>query len=184
MRVQRDIPLHQIEAGVSKSNLRQLVKDHLTELGMRCNCVRCREVGHRARDGIVIDMDSLDINLRSYDASDGIEEFLSVEDNNETLVGFIRLRLPSKDSHRPEITRKTGIIRELHIYGEMTPVGQDSSDWQHRGWGRRLIETAEKIAIENYDRKKMVIMSALGTKQYYQRLGYKKEGVYVSKKLV
>jgi elongator complex protein 3 len=65
----------------------------------------------------------------------------------------------------------------------MTPVGEESSDWQHRGWGEQLMKASEKIAKEKFDMDKMVVMSALGTKQYYRRLGYKKESVYVSKSL-
>jgi elongator complex protein 3 len=183
MRVQRDIPLHQIEAGVTKSNLRQLVKDNLRELGMSCNCIRCREVGHRARDELLVDVDSLKVIHRSYEASGGTEEFISAEDKNQTLIGFIRLRIPGENPHRPEITKKTGLIRELHVYGEMTPVGEDALDWQHQGWGDRLMAESEKTASELYDMDKMVVMSALGTKQYYGRLGYVKEGVYVSKSL-
>ena len=181
MRVQRDIPLHQIEAGVTKSNLRQLVKERLTELGTICNCIRCREVGHRERDGMHIDPDSLGISHRTYEASGGIEDFISVEDKNQTLIGFIRLRIPGENPHRLEITPKTGLIRELHVYGEMTPVGEEAQDWQHQGWGEQLMKEAEKTAQEQYDMSKMVVMSALGTKQYYGRLEYKKEGVYVSK---
>jgi len=181
MRVQRDIPLHQIEAGVTKSNLRQLVKERLTELGTSCNCIRCREVGHRERDGIHIDPDSLSIIHRTYEASGGFEDFISAEDQNQTLIGFIRLRIPSENPRRHEITSKTGLIRELHVYGEMTPVGMEAQDWQHQGWGEQLMHEAEKTAQEQYDMSKMVVMSALGTKQYYGRLGYQKEGVYVSK---
>ncbi|MCW4050066.1 MAG: tRNA uridine(34) 5-carboxymethylaminomethyl modification radical SAM/GNAT enzyme Elp3 [Candidatus Bathyarchaeota archaeon] len=183
MRIQRDIPVHQISAGITKSHIRDLVKERLKEHGKRCQCIRCREVGHRARDGVPIDSDSLDIYRRNYDASSGIEEFISAEDDNGTLVGFLRLRLPGYESHRPEITSKTALIRELHVYGEMTPVGTDSSDWQHRGWGERLMEEAEKAAVENYDMNKMIVMSALGTKEYYRRLGYVYDGVYVSKGL-
>ena len=120
---------------------------------------------------------------RKYEASGGIEEFISAEDNNETLIGFIRLRIPGENPHRPEITPKTGLIRELHVYGEMTPVGEDALDWQHQGWGDHLMMEAEKTAVEQYDMDKMVVMSALGTKQYYGRLGYVKDGVYVSKQL-
>jgi elongator complex protein 3 len=184
MRIQRDIPIHQISAGITKSHIRDLVKETLKSNGKNCNCIRCREVGHRARDGIKIDPDSLRITRRSFDASAGYEEFLSVEDQNKTLVGFIRLRIPGEPPHRHEITQKTGLIRELHVYGEMTPVGQKSNDWQHRGWGKQLLDEAERIATEHYSMEKMVVMSGLGTKQYYGRLGYRKDSVYVSKSLV
>ncbi len=183
MRVQRDIPLHQIEAGVTKSNLRQLVKARLKELGTSCNCIRCREVGHRTRDGVQVDSDSLGVIHRKYEASGGIEDFISAEDKNQTLIGFIRLRIPSENPHRPEITSKTGLIRELHVYGEMTPVGEAAQDWQHQGWGEKLMLEAEKTAQEQYDMDRMIVMSALGTKQYYERLGYQKENVYVGKLL-
>ena len=92
--------------------------------------------------------------------------------------------MPSEKPYRPEITSKIGLIRELHVYGRMTPVGQESSDWQHRGWGEKLMEESEKTAVEQYDMDRMIVMSALGTKQYYARLGYEKDGVYVSKTLV
>jgi elongator complex protein 3 len=42
---------------------------------------------------------------------------------------------------------------------------------------------AERIASEDYDSKKLLVMSALGTKEYYASLGYRKDGVYVSKNL-
>lgn len=181
MRVQRDIPIHQISAGITKSHMRDLVKSNLKKHGKHCNCIRCREVGHRQRDGIEIDVDSLRIKHRSYEASGGVEEFISAEDKNDTLVGFIRLRIPGENPHRPEITSKTGLIRELHVYGRMTPVGEESNDWQHKGWGEQLMSEAEKTAHEQYDMTNMIVMSALGTKQYYERLGYAKERVYVSK---
>jgi elongator complex protein 3 len=181
MRVQRDIPVHQIEAGVDKSNLRQLAQRRLREHGMRCRCIRCREVGHRAREGVIAD--SLVLTQRVYEASGGTEVFISVEDpDNDVLVGFLRLRLPSEDVFRPEITVDTGLVRELHVYGSMTPVGKASFDWQHRGWGAVLMEEAEMVA-KDRGMSRIVVMSALGTKEYYQKLGYVKDGLYVSKPL-
>jgi elongator complex protein 3 len=121
---------------------------------------------------------------RVYEASGGVEEFISAEDKNQTLIGFIRLRIPGEKPHRPEITVKTGLIRELHVYGEMTPVGEAAQDWQHQGWGEQLMHEAEKTAHEQYDMNKMIVMSALGTKQYYGRFGYEKEGFYVARTLL
>ena len=181
MRIQRDIPLHQIEAGVSKSNLRQLVGENLSEQGLYCRCIRCREVGHSK---VQLDPAELEIIHREYEASEGLEDFISVEDpSKDVLVGFLRLRIPSETVFRPELTSKTGLIRELHVYGEMTPVGECSQDWQHRGLGEKLMDEAEKTSLEQYDMKHMVVMSALGTKEYYKRLGYVKNGSYVSKDL-
>jgi elongator complex protein 3 len=182
MRIQRDIPLHQIEAGVDKSNLRQLVKNRLIERGIKCKCIRCKEVGHK--DGHQLDKNDLKIIHRVYEASNGLEDFISMENNSgETLVAFLRLRIPSEDVFREEITNRTGLIRELHVYGEMTPVGEKSYDWQHRGLGEKLMNEAEKTAKEEYDMNRIIVMSALGTKEYYKRIGYAKNGVYMSKDL-
>lgn len=183
MRIQRDIPSHLVEAGVKKSNLRQLVQERLRELGERCRCIRCREVGHRTLEGEKIGKE-LNLHCISYEASGGIENFISVEDyENDVLVGFIRLRIPSEDVYRPEIMN-SAVVRELHIYGKMTPVGRRAEDaWQHRGWGRVLLSEAERISSERYGMNKLVILSALGTKEYYRRLGYSPEGVYMSKRL-
>jgi elongator complex protein 3 len=184
MRVQRDIPLHQIIAGVQKSNLRQLAKKRIIKQGEKCSCIRCREVGHRERDGVKPNPYNLKILNRKYDASEGLEHFISVEDSeNDVLVGFIRLRIPSEEVFRPEISNKTGLIRELHVYGEMTPVGEEGRFWQHKGWGETLLSEAEKVAKEEYGMDRVIIMSALGTKEYYYALGYLKDGVYVSKNL-
>jgi elongator complex protein 3 len=182
MRVQRDIPLHQIEAGVDKSNLRQLAKQRMRERGSVCRCIRCREAGHRLREGV--EPEGLELVRRSYEASGGEEIFIGVEDNgNRVLVGFVRLRIPSERVFRPEITGSTGLIRELHVYGRMTPVGLEGYDWQHMGWGEALMEEAERVAAEEYGMTRMVVMSALGTKEYYGGLGYARDGLYVSKSL-
>ena len=182
MRVQRDIPLHQIEAGVDKSNLRQLAQERLRIRGSRCRCIRCREAGHRSREGV--EPESLELVRRTYKASGGEENFIGVEDaENDVLVGFIRLRIPSDHVFRPEITASTGLVRELHVYGKMTPVGLEGYDWQHMGWGEALLGEAERIAKEIYGMNRVVVMSALGTREYYGKLGYAKDGTYVSKPL-
>jgi elongator complex protein 3 len=185
MRVQRDIPAGLIVAGVDKSNLRQLVQQKLLEHGEHCNCIRCREVGHRkAADNVTPDMDKIQISTISYPASEGQEIFISAEDpENNVLIGYLRLRVPSAKAHRPEITAvPSAIVRELHVYGPLVPVGKHSTKaWQHKGYGAILLSEAERIAQEDYDLKKLLVISALGTKQYYMRFGYNHDGVYVSK---
>ncbi|MFP3951920.1 MAG: tRNA uridine(34) 5-carboxymethylaminomethyl modification radical SAM/GNAT enzyme Elp3 [Candidatus Bathyarchaeia archaeon] len=185
MRVQRDIPSQYISAGVKKGNLRQIAKKILEDEGKQCRCIRCREVGHRQRAGVQPDPNRLSIQHHTYEASEGLEDFISAEDLiNDVLVGFLRLRIPSPNPYRPEITSSTGLIRELHVYGEMVPVGEDDSEaWQHIGWGEKLLKEAERTAAEEYDMDRMVVMSALGTKEYYSSLGYRKDGTYVSKEL-
>jgi elongator complex protein 3 len=187
MRVQRDIPAPLIVAGVNKSNLRQRVQQKLAERGERCACIRCREVGHRmAVDNVKPDLDNVKILTTSYEASEGQEVFISVEDpENSVLVGYLRLRIPSTKAHRPEIkAAPSAIVRELHVYGPLVPVGKHlARAWQHKGYGAVLLSEAERVTLEGYDLKKLLVISALGTKQYYARFGYERDGVYVSKML-
>ncbi len=187
MRVQRDIPSRLILAGVKKSNLRQLANDQLKAQGGKCQCIRCREVGHRMQiDHIQPDLEKIKIRSICYDASEGKEIFISAEDaTNEVLLGYLRLRVPSAKAHRPEITSvPSAIVRELHVYGTLVPVGKHSaSAWQHKGFGADLLKEAERMAREDFGLKKLLVISALGTRRYYMRFGYERDGVYVSKKL-
>jgi elongator complex protein 3 len=185
MRVQRDIPAHMIVAGVKKSNLRQLVQAKLAESGLTCRCIRCREVGHRMEnDGVKPDPKDINLFVRSYEASEGEELFISAEDqDNDVLIGYLRLRIPSANSHRKEV-RSCSIVRELHVCGPLVPVGRHLSEaWQHKGYGGILLTQAERLTREDYGLKKILVISALGTKQYYRRFGYDHDGVYMSKTL-
>jgi len=187
MRVQRDIPARLIVSGVKKSNLRQLVQENLANQGRRCRCIRCREVGQRAFvDKIKPEADNIEILSEKYGASEGNEIFISAEDViNDVLVGYLRLRIPSEKAHRTEInSTPSAIVRELHVYGPLVPVGERSGRaWQHKGFGGKLLNEAERTAIEEYDLRKILVISALGTKRYYKRFGYERDGVYVSKEL-
>ncbi|MGA3290958.1 MAG: tRNA uridine(34) 5-carboxymethylaminomethyl modification radical SAM/GNAT enzyme Elp3 [Candidatus Bathyarchaeia archaeon] len=187
MRVQRDIPARLILAGVKKSNLRQLVHDQLKAQGVKCQCIRCREVGHRmAFEHVKPDMEKVAIQSIQYDASEGKEVFISAEDKeNDILLGYLRLRVPSAKAHRPEITASpSAIVRELHVYGPLVPVGKHSAGaWQHKGFGANLLKEAERMTREDFDLKKLLVISALGTRRYYMRFGYERDGVYISKKL-
>ena len=187
MRVQRDIPAQLIIDGVKKSNLRQLVHDRLSAQGVECQCIRCREVGHRKVSGeATLDIDQIELLTTAYEASEGQEIFLSAENpETKTLVGYLRLRIPSSKAFRPEILEKpSAVVRELHVYGPLVPVGQHSAKaWQHKGFGARLLDEAERVAKEDFDLEKILVISALGTKRYYMRFGYERDGVYVSKSL-
>jgi len=186
MRVQRDIPAPLIVAGVNRSNLRQLVQQRMADEGTRCNCIRCREVGHRTSSEVTLDPKEVDILTTRYDASEGEEIFISAEDlKNDVLIGYLRLRIPSGKAHRQELGAKPcSIVRELHVCGPLVPVGKHSDKaWQHKGFGNILLARAESITREDYDLKKILVISALGTKQYYERLGFEHDGVYMSKTL-
>ena len=186
MRIQRDIPSQLIEAGVQKSNLGELVYKRLEEEGVQCQCIRCREVGHQAAQGTYTHKENVTLQRENYRASEGEEIFLSMEDaKSDVLLGFLRLRMPSEKAHRPEINQNTALIRELHVYGPMMPLGERTDElWQHKGYGEELIKTAETISTQEYDKKEILITSGIGVRNYYRKFGYERKGPYMAKKLV
>jgi len=187
MRVQRDIPAQLIVDGVKKSNLRQIVAEKLRSQGVRCGCIRCREVGHRMlMDGVEPDLKRVEMTVQKYEASEGLEVFIAFEDlENDALIGYLRLRIPSPKAHRPEIAlEKASLVRELHIYGPLVPVGKRvRKAWQHRGYGKALLKEAERISMGKYDRRRILVTSALGSRDYFRRLGYELQGPYMAKNL-
>ena len=185
MRIQRDIPSQLIEAGVKKSNLGELVYNKLAEDNVKCQCIRCREVGHQGILGVNPIFDNIKLMKEEYNAGKGREIFISHEDSfNDILIGFLRLRIPSIKAHRREIDEKTAIVRELHVYGQMAELGQKKEEiWQHMGYGEDLLVEAEKTASETYDKNKLLIISGVGARNYYRKFGYKKDGPYMSKLL-
>jgi len=174
-RVQRDIPSYQIEAGVDMTNLRQ----YLTQkYDPKCKCIRCREP--KGRD---VNWNKVELRINEYSASEGKEFFISLVDTDsehDYLLGFLRLRFPH-ESLRKEITETTALVRELHVYGTATAIGEEGSV-QHRGLGKQLMAKAEEIAKE-YGKDKLVVISGIGVRGYYYKLGYELEGPYVVKKV-
>ncbi len=181
-RIQRDIPAYLIEDGVKKSNLRQLVHNRLKERNEICNCIRCREQGF-VKDSH-LDVDKFVLERMDYEASEGLEIFLSYEFKN-TILGYLRLRKPSELVHRSELQDKTMIVREIRVVGELVPHTDKPqiTQVQHRGYGQKLLESAEKIAREEFGMKKLSIISGIGVREYFYKLGYYLDGVYVSKNL-
>lgn len=170
MRIQRDIPMNVVEAGPKASNLRQLITT-------KCRCIRCREPRLNK-----ISFDHLKLKRLDYKASNGDEIFLSYEDTkNDFILGFLRLRIPYRP-FLPSITPKSAGIRELHVYGQMANIDK-KGNLQHKGYGKSLIQEAEKIAKEEFDKNKMLVISGIGVKEYYKKFGYKKDNFYVSKPL-
>src|SRR3989344_1790376 len=172
-RVQRDVPTKYWEAGVDRTNLRQYTHQ---KYDVQCRCIRCREP-----KGNTIKWDKVDLHIHEYEASGGKEFFISAEDReHDVIIGFCRLRFPSQFL-RPEITETSALIRELHVYGTATAIG-DGGVVQHQGWGKKLMQKAEQIAKE-YGKNKMVVISGVGVREYYRKLGYKKEGQYMVKSI-
>ncbi|MFH1972160.1 MAG: tRNA uridine(34) 5-carboxymethylaminomethyl modification radical SAM/GNAT enzyme Elp3 [archaeon] len=169
MRVQRDIPTKHSVAGIDRTNLRQMIHNYMLKKNMRCNCIRCNEIKSQIKDP--------ELKVIEYNASKG-KEFYIVYIIGKEVIGFCRLRFPSK-SLRDEITKDSGIVRELHVYGQAIGVGQDG-EVQHKGFGKKLMDKAEEISIKN-KKKKLLVISGIGVKAYYYKLGYKEDGPYVSK---
>ena len=184
MRIQRDIPSTLIEAGVQKSNLGELVYNKLDEQNINCQCIRCREIGHKKTNENYT-LDDFKLFSESYTACGGEETFISIEDKNEeSIAGFLRFRIPSENIFRPEITEKTALIRELHVYGNMIQIGnKNPSIGQHTGFGERLLKEAENLAINN-NKDEIAIISGIGSRNYYRKFGYERKGPYMAKKLI
>ncbi|WP_198011705.1 elongator complex protein 3 [Desulfurococcus amylolyticus] len=174
MRIRRDIPADEVAAGTRYANLREMIEKSAIEKGIEIQEIRFREAGLQMyKYGKTPDPSRTNITRLTYEAGGGIEEFLAVEDTaSNILIGFLRMRVPSEKAHRWEIDRDTAIIRELHIYGPETPVGEKGVWFQHVGWGRKLVEKAEDIALNKYGVKKILVISGVGAREYYRRLGY------------
>jgi elongator complex protein 3 len=189
MRIQREIEYKDIIAGPKSGNLRQILLQKLKERGLKCRCIRCREVGLQRRH--LLDTE-IRMNRIDYSASKGHEVFLSFESLDKSIIlGFLRLRKilnPHRNELKGEDNSDTAaIVRELHVYGQMLNVGnkkqQKDISYQHQGYGLRLMQEAERIAKDEFKVKKLSVISAVGTREYYKRMGYALNGPYVSKVL-
>jgi elongator complex protein 3 len=167
IRLIRDIPSESILAGNKITNLRQIMQQR----GVKCECIRCREI-----KDVIIDPE-YKINIEQYAAAGGQEYFISADSlDGKKLLGFCRLRLSLNNQTAP------ALVRELHVYGELMPVGPEHQT-QHRGLGTALLKMAEKIAIEN-GAIAMSIISGVGARDYYRRTGYRLKDTYMVKDLL
>jgi len=208
-RLIRDIPSHHIMGGNIMTNLRQVIQAQMAERGLKCNCLRCREVGHshypllpeegseRSDGG---GGSNLKLFVNKYEASDGTEYFLSFEDSKRQVVyAFCRLRIATNTLSLIPNTY-AAFIRELHTYGQLISLKpsfalratagkqknnkaiKQKDDIQHTGLGRQLMAEAEKICRkQKIDR--LAVISGIGVRDYYRKLGYHLEGGYMVKKL-
>ncbi len=193
MRIQREVDSSEIVAGIKHGNVRQLALKRLEAEGLRCRCIRCREAGLNRRvnnnnndnNNDKIDPSNAVLVREDYDAGNGKEIFLSYEDTeHDLLFGFLRLRRPSIDAHRDEVKGNTCIVRELHVYGQVLPLHKRYGwSYQHRGFGRMLMEEAEHIARDEFHADTLLVISAVGTREYYRMLGYHRYGPYMAKRL-
>lgn len=182
-RVLRDIPARFIRAGC-RDSLRELVKARMSQRGLECRCVRCREYGHRRRSGRETGEPHL-VRL-DYRAAGGEEIFISGEDEKETLFGLLRMRIPGKPAAVSGRTQNgvPALIRELHVFGPEVSLRERQSDAaQHRGLGRALLREAERIAREEFRAKRIAVLSGVGAREYYRSDGYELRGNYMAKEL-
>jgi len=212
-RLIRDIPEPSIEAGNKVTNLRQDLVKEMQKRGLKCKCLRCREVGHASPllvgEGAGVRSQLAPepkLFIDKYSTVGGTEYFLSFEDKKRQVVfAFCRLRTPllGKEgrgevdklvNHQPPLNlplskgeRARAFIRELHTYGQMIAIGKtqnpnNKTQVQHTGLGKKLMAEAERIAKKNKF-KKISVISGVGVRGYYRKLGYRKEGTYMVKTL-
>lgn len=167
-RIIRDIPDDYSILTSYRSNMRQDLDTELKKQGKFSYCIRAREIKTQE-----FDMNNMFLVIREYDASDGKEFFISFESrDNKLLYGFIRLRLTKNQPIHifPEL-EGCALIRELHVYGKLQPVGKITNHVQHSGLGKRLVQRAEDISKEN-NYKKISVIAGEGTRGYYEKLGF------------
>jgi len=195
IRVIRDIPAESIIAGNNITNLRQNIQQEMNQQKLTCNCIRCREAG-RAHINIKTSkhLNKLDNTVklitRKYKVQNGTEYFLSFESKDKKILyAFCRLFLPTISPPFQEgVVPLNGngvvniaIIRELHTYGQLTPVGQTGSV-QHHGLGKQLLAQAETITKQK-KYAKLSVISGIGVRAYYRKLGYKLKNTYMIKNI-
>ena len=179
-RIIRDIPSPHVIAGNRRTSLRQDVQLEMARRGTHCDCIRCREVRGGKVDPAALRLDDL------VYAPDGAEEhFLSFVTPEDQIAGFLRLSLPDADAPVPGLADLQGaaLIREVHVYGQSLAVGAEQSGAaQHTGLGTRLLAEAEAIArAQGY--RRMAVIAAVGTRQYYLERGFERGELYLVKKL-
>jgi elongator complex protein 3 len=179
-RVQRDIPMPLVTSGVENGNLRELALSRMKDFGTTCRDVRTREVGINEVKN-KIRPSQVELVRRDYAANGGWETFLAYEDpKQDILIALLRLRKCSdKHTFRPELkSQPTSLVRELHVYGSAVPVhARDPRKFQHQGYGTLLMEEAERIARDEHGSKKISVISGIGVRSYYAKLGYTLDGV-------
>jgi len=185
-RVIRDIPQEYVLAGFNNISLRDVLQKHMKKVGLKCWCIRCREVKRNQPKEMVK-------TIYKYESSGGTEYFISLTAKDKfELYGFCRLRLqPTTNMIStvfPSLPSKIAWIRELHVYGMINKVNTntENSQVQHRGIGKKLLKEAENIALQN-DFYTMGVIAGTGTTKYYEKNGFKqldsKGGYYMIKEI-
>lgn len=176
-RIVRDISKDWVSAGTKKTNMRQMIQIELKKEEKKCKCIRCREIKDKKYNEIP------DFMIREIETIGGKELFLTYEDSDD-LYSLLRLRLTDKDEDILfEELKDCALIREVHTFGEAVNVSDKKEHKaQHQGMGQKLLKKAEQEA-RKVGFERVAVISAIGTRNYYRKFGYKKKGLYMVKSL-
>lgn len=174
-RVIRDIPSTDIVVGNKKTNFRQIAEAHLDQLGQRSQDIRAREIRGEKFDPTKIKLTT--INYETSSSSEQFLQYLVPTINGEKLLGFLRLSLPKQTNFIDEL-KGAAIIREVHVYGPALKIGGKANKHaQHLGLGTKLMAEAKKRAkLAGF--KKLSVISAIGTREYYRKKGFSDGELY------
>ena len=182
-RIIRDIPDEYIKGGIKCGNMRQVVNKKIWEEKHYSMDIRFREIERHPE----YELKDARLFVRSYPASNGTEYFISFETyDNRAIYGFLRLRIHKNNNTNHVIFNETlknkGLIRELHVYGSVQKVdtASEKTNFQHSGFGKKLEQKAQEIAIAN-KKDGLVVISGIGVRGYYEKIGYELENNYMVK---
>ena len=200
MRVMREIPPEYLVAGTTRIDLRKEVESEFRNKKYKIKEIRFREAGFADKKNLNGDLklhhgrtpkdfrkkSLLRAKITKYKASDGVEYFLEIVNKEDILFGLLRLRIvtPKGVPSASENNDAGGkaIIRELHVYGRTLNLGEKSKNSvQHAGLGKWLMQEAEEI-VKKQGIKKLAVISGVGVREYYRKLGYKLYKGYMIKK--
>ncbi|HLG25327.1 MAG TPA: tRNA uridine(34) 5-carboxymethylaminomethyl modification radical SAM/GNAT enzyme Elp3, partial [Candidatus Gracilibacteria bacterium] len=182
-RLIRDIPATSILGGSKVSNLRQVIHQRMKSAGLECRCIRCRQVTEEK-----VYINDVELKVQEFDASEGREFFITFNDvERDKLCSLLRLRFSSHslkgERHFIKELEGAALVREVHTYGEQVRVsGEHEGTSQHIGLGKQMMLKAEEISrTKGY--KKIAVISGIGVREYYRKIGYELEGTYMVKYL-
>ena len=168
-RVVRDIGADDIVVGNKKTNFRQLVEAEIVKRKLHVKEIRAREIRGRG-----FDPTKVKIKQTEYSTSVSQEIFIQAVakvSGEEKLLGFLRLSLPSEKNFVEELA-DSAIIREVHVYGQVEAVGESGkTKAQHLGLGKKMVALAQTLA-KARGFTKLAVISAVGTREYYRKLGF------------
>ena len=180
MRIMREIPPEFLVAGTTRIDLRKDIEEKLRKDKSKIKEIRFREIGFEFRDKLPKEKINNDLRLKitKYKSSGGEEYFLEIVNKNNILFGLARLRI-----NKNPMNKMKAIIREVHVYGKSLAIGEKTKNLgQHSGLGKWLMKEAENIASREKV-KELFVISGVGVREYYKKLGYSQLGEYMKKKI-